>query len=221
MANRGRLLPGQSPTSNSSSSSTNSASDSLGHVASIFSTLTSLIGAKNLPSIQPTTPSPASPAQNTPTKLARFLQHAQDRLGIPNALECERQLSYCRYGPDIIPYVSDAAIAKCGFAKGNVIRLKRGAETWWASPEAKRKRVQVASPSRDITHAIRFEKRFVEGGSASFFGSGMEVGYNGRSDEYEWWYYCDKVKKLVKVPAGQVPVLAAEYAEAREGEDNF
>lgn len=223
MANRGRLLPGRSPTSNSSSSSTNSPSDSLGHVASIFSTLTTLLGAKNLPSpiLRPPTPSPASPAQNTPTKLTRFLHHAQDNLGIPNALECEGQLSHCRYGPDIIPYVSDTAIAKCGFTEGDVIRLKRGAEAWWASPEAKRKRARIASPSRDITHAIRFEKRFVEGGSASYFGSGMEMGYNGRSDEYEWWYYCDKVKELVKVPAGQVPVLAAEYSDAREGEDDF
>lgn len=223
MANRGRLLPGRSSTSNDSSSSNISASDSLGHVASIFSTLTTLLGAKNLPSpiLQPCIPSPASPAQNTPTKLTQFLQHAQDTLGIPNALDCEGQLSYSRYGPDIIPYVSDAAIAKCGFTEGDVIRLKRGAETWWASPEAKRKRARVASPSRDITHAIRFEKRFVEGGSASYFGSGMEAGYNGRSDEYDWWYYCDKVKELVKVPAGQVPILADEYADAREGEDNF
>lgn len=136
-------------------------------------------------------------------------------------LECEGQLSYCRYGPNIIPYVSDAAIAKCGFTEGNVICLKCGAEAWWASPEAKRKRAWVASPSHNITHAIRFEKRFVEGGSASFFGSGMEVGYNGHSDEYEWWYYCDKLKELIKVPAGQVPVLAAEYSDAREGEDDF
>lgn len=136
-------------------------------------------------------------------------------------LECEGQLSYCRYGPNIIPYVSDAAIAKCGFTEGNVICLKCGAEAWWASPEAKHKCAWVASPSRNITHTICFEKQFVEGGFASFFGSGMEVGYNGHSDEYEWWYYCDKLKELIKVPAGQVPVLAAEYSDAREGEDDF
>jgi hypothetical protein len=69
-------------------------------------------------------------------------------------------------------------------------------------------------PSCDITHDIHFEKQFVEGGSASFFGSHMEVGYNGCSDEYEWWYYCDKLKELVKVPA-------AECADACKGEDNF
>ena len=135
MANRGWLLPGWSPTSNGSSSSTSSALDSLGHVASISLTLTSLLGAKNLPSIPPPTPSPASPAQNTPMKLVWFLQHAQDKLGMPNVLECEGQLSYCRYGPKIIPYVSNASITKCSFAEGDVIHLKRGAKTWWASPE--------------------------------------------------------------------------------------
>lgn len=67
----------------------------------------------------------------------------------------------------------------------------------------------MASPSCDITHAIHFEKRFVEGGSASFFGSGMEVGYNGCSDEYDWWYYCDKVKELVKVFLAEVLLLCA------------
>jgi len=115
----------------------------------------------------------------------------------------------------------DTAITKCGLTDGDVVHLKHGVETWWASPEAKRKQVQVAFPSHDITHAIHFEKWFLEGGSASFFGSGMEVGCNGHSDEYEWWYYCDKLKELVKVPAGQVPVFAAEYADACEGEDNF
>ena len=72
--------------------------------------------------------------------------------------------------------------------------------------------MQVASPSHDIIHSIYFEKWFVEGGSASFFSSGMEVVCNGHSSEYEWWYYCDKLKELVKFPAGHmVPPLPVQF----------
>ena len=60
--------------------------------------------------------------------------------------------------------MSDATIAKCLFTEGDVICVKCGAVTWWESPEAKCKWVQVASPSHDIIHSIYFEKWFVEGG---------------------------------------------------------
>ncbi|KAG6913277.1 hypothetical protein DXG01_008213 [Tephrocybe rancida] len=222
VAHRGRTLPGRRSRQPSGSQ------DGLAHVSSIFGSLTTLLG-QTVPHSIPSTPIQqqqqplASPAKNTPSKLSRFLSHAETALGITHASSYLEPLERNGYGPDVISAVEDSALSDLGLKPGDVIRLKRGAQAWWNSPEAKRQRTSSPhlspSPPPHNTHAIRFEKHYADGGLASFFGSSMIDGRNVRSADYTWWYYSKEECKMLKVPDGKVPLLAEEYVGAREAED--
>jgi hypothetical protein len=151
-------------------------------------------------------------------KLPAFLQYAEDKLGVKNAMHYEYPLANSGFGPDILPYVDNTDIIACGISAGDVIRLKRGASDWWSSPEAKRTRAQsppaqVHAGDNDFRDRIRFEKRFVEGGCTSVFGPGMVPGKNRREKEFIWWYFDQRVKELRKVPDGLIPDIDPEYLD--------
>ena len=80
----------------------------------------------------------SSPPKNTPSKLLRYLQHAEKHLGVQNAVTYEDSLAREGYGPDILPEVDNKALVECGLTPGDAIRLKHGARDWWNGPEAKR-----------------------------------------------------------------------------------
>jgi hypothetical protein len=119
---------------------------------------------------------------------------------------------------------------------GDVIRLKRGASTWWAGPEAKRPKIidQLEQPANNdfagLTYGydIRFEKHFSEGGSMSVFGSGIRPGRNRLSRQFKWFFYNSGKKCVEPVPRGFIPMLNPEdldmdaaYEETDEDSDEF
>jgi hypothetical protein len=160
----------------------------------------------------------SSPPINTPSKMRRYLEYAEQHLGVDNATTHEHRLVQESFGPDILPLISDQTLVECGVPLGDVIRLKRGASTWWASPEAKRPKVQVANqpPANDdiagltYDYDIRFEKRFPEGGSLSVFGSGIRPGRNRLSGQFKWYFYNSAKKCVEAVPRGFIPMLDPE-----------
>jgi len=158
-------------------------------------------------------PTSTSPPNYSPSKLPAFLQYAQDKLGVKNALVYQYSLADKGYGPDILPLVDDAQIVACGITAGDAIRLKRGASQWWDSPEAKRARPPPAAVEEDYRTRIRFEKRFTEGGCTSVFGPGMMPGKNRHEDEFIWWYYDENEKQLRKVPDGLIPEIDQQYLD--------
>src|ERR1700761_1388588 len=83
----------------------------------------------------------SSPPINTPSKLRRYLEHAEQHLGVENATLHEDRLLQESFGPDILPLIGDQLLVNCGVPMGDVVRLKRGASAWWASPEAKRSKI--------------------------------------------------------------------------------
>lgn len=153
----------------------------------------------------------ASPNNYSPSKLPAFLEYAQDKLGVKNALHYRYSLEEKGFGPDILPFVDDSQIVSCGVSAGDAIRLKRGASKWWDSPESKRPRPPAAD--EDYRLRIRFEKRYTEGGSASVFGPGMMPGKNHREDEFIWWYYDENEKEVRKVPDGLIPEIDQRYLD--------
>ncbi|KAG6910761.1 hypothetical protein DXG01_007648 [Tephrocybe rancida] len=203
--------------------------DGLAHVSSIIGSLTNLITSPVLHAQSALTHAhsalapafPISPAQNTPTKLRRYLEHAESKLGVVDATCHLDVLDREGYGPDILDSVNDADLVALGLKPGDALRLKRGAASWWLSSNAKRPKtsVQLTLPPLQDKRSIRFEKRWVEGGSASYFGSAIVVGRNVLSAEYSWWYYSQEEGTLVKLPDGKVPLLDDECASARDGED--
>jgi len=169
----------------------------------------------------PKTPTPAtiappiiSPPKNTPSKLRRFLEHAEDRLGVRDAHIYEGVLENRGYGPDILHLVSDTDLEACGFNRGDVLRLKRGAADWWNGPEAKKPKLdnpRATTPPPEYN--IRFEKRFHMGGSVSLFGSGI---YEAPAPDpkvlpvqydYDYWYHNPVTKRLEQMPEGYLPDL--------------
>ncbi|KAJ7729561.1 hypothetical protein B0H16DRAFT_1330360, partial [Mycena metata] len=117
----------------------------IGHLASIIGTFigTGLIPRQSL--LAPATPqkqiggnSASSPVIPTPSKLPRFLEHASKSLGISSAPDLESLMRRNGFGPDILHLINDKEFLDMGMVKGDVIRLKAGAQTWWNGPEARK-----------------------------------------------------------------------------------
>lgn len=199
----------------------------------VLQTISSILSdARTIMGLNPTTPSKPisdhppsslatavsdSPPKNSPTKLPRFLQYAEEKEGIQNATMYEFALAEKGFGPDVI-MMNDIDIKtdlmSCGINAGDALCLKRAAQVWWTSPDAKRTR-RSSTPERptdiDDRPRIRFEKRYTDGGSVSVFGPGIIPGKNYQAKEYVWWFFNAHSKTLEKVPDGFVPDIDSEY----------
>ncbi|KAJ7694032.1 hypothetical protein B0H14DRAFT_2419314 [Mycena olivaceomarginata] len=83
------------------------------------------------------------------------------------------------FGPDILHPVNDRELTEMGMRKGDVIRTKAGAQSWWNGPEAKRSACtariddQGSTPDPLADSSIEegaFERRFTEGGGETVLG---------------------------------------------------
>ncbi len=121
------------------------------------------------------------------------------------------------YGPDILPEVDNKALVECGLTPDDAIRLKCGARDWWNGPEAKHTQQDIFQNwTATEKYPIHFEKCFANGGSVSFFGSGLMK--DGRpSKKYSWWYYNTITHAGEQVPVGSVPVLEHFYEDSFGG----
>ncbi|KAK7026968.1 hypothetical protein R3P38DRAFT_2479672, partial [Favolaschia claudopus] len=111
--------------------------------------------------------------------------NAETKLGVSNARMFETGLRENGYGPDILNVVESKELEALGISKGNVIRLKAGAESWWKSSDAKRKRTESESAGnsgtgigQDVTvtpsKRVAYEVRYKDGGSSRLFGPRLE-----------------------------------------------
>ncbi|KAF9020346.1 hypothetical protein BDP27DRAFT_1377945 [Rhodocollybia butyracea] len=197
-----------------SESPTSEGTTMLGHLATVFSSLSDLTNRRSQ-SPSRTAPSSAtitSPAKNSPTKLPRFLEYAEKELGIEGAMLHRHTMEKARYGPDILSHVADEKLVALGVPEGDVIRLKQAAPVWWKGADAKRKRNTLSDEGMRKKH-IRFEKRFKDGGGGTMWGTGLRrVGDDDDlPEDYDWFYFSSDVDALVPVPANYLPVF----------EDNF
>ncbi|KAH7903921.1 hypothetical protein BJ138DRAFT_1019850 [Hygrophoropsis aurantiaca] len=152
-----------------------------------------------------------SPALPTPSKLTRYLLHAEKNLGVPNATMYEPLLALQGIGPDIMTLVDDKVFLDVGLTIGDVVRLKKGSDVWWNGPDAKRKRSDTESQVATVPAAKRidYEKHYTDGGASRFIGPPMEPG-DGRGDvdapppDYKIWYLCETHKAWFEVPRGYV-----------------
>jgi hypothetical protein len=165
-----------------------------------------------LAQIEPTrlaVPIAKSPLIPSPSQLSRFLVHAETNLGVKDATLYESPLHRKRYGPDILPRVSDKALEEVGIQPGDVIRLKDGAAVWWNGPDAKRKRVdgdeETGEPSvkRD---SVAYERQFDEGGGCHFSGPPM-VGGGYLVPGETLWYKCVAIGDWLPVPPGYTVIM--------------
>jgi hypothetical protein len=75
-----------------------------------------------------------SPLVPTPSKLSRFLQYAEDNLGVDYATSYESSLRSIGAGPDILSEINDQELSRIGLTPGDIIRLKKGSVIWWNGP---------------------------------------------------------------------------------------
>ena len=198
--------------------STPSGSSDLAHISTILTTLVNGRPSLTRSTTPTSTPSLAaqtdgSPVRPTPTKLPQFLEHARDKLGVPNALQYEDELVAKGYGPDILHLVSDESLQNIGILPGDVIRLKGGSVAWWNSVDAKRKLPLFdlddarPNPSTPPNKTVHYERCYAEGGAKTFWGPILEPlsGNNTQSvEDRETSFYCPIRKGMVPIPAGFV-----------------
>ncbi|KAM6491722.1 hypothetical protein JOM56_012762 [Amanita muscaria] len=177
--------------------------------------------------VMPTTPTNlaslplmgASPAMLMPSKLPHFLKHAELHLGVRNATIYEESLRARGYGPDVLQLATDESLASLGIPEGDVLRLKKGCVGWWNSRDAKRKHCEsddnlTRSDTINCTppnKKVRFETRFAEGGSYTFFGPRM-IGADPDAPEPEdiTWYYCEARQGMFPIPRGFVAIAEGD-----------
>ena len=160
----------------------------------------------------------SSPPKNSPTKLPRFLQYAEEHEGIQNATMFEFSLSEKGFGPDVIMMddIDKNDLISCGLNAGDALCLKRAACTWWTSPDAKRTRQHSPTLNRPICiddrERIHFEKRYAnDSGSVSVFGPGIIPGQNRQAKKIVWWFYNSASRAVEKVLDGFIPNIDPEY----------
>jgi hypothetical protein len=124
-----------------------------------------------------------SPAILTPSKLTRFLEYAEQELGVSQAMMYESSLHSIGAGLDILVEIADQELARIGLTPGDIIRLKKGSVTWWNGPLAKnelmdstkRKRSDTTNSEIPEDRRYQYEKRYHDGGRARINGGRMRV----------------------------------------------
>jgi hypothetical protein len=134
------------------------------------------------------------------------------------------------YGPDIMHLLEDQALVDCGMTKGDALRIKAGAVSWWNGPDAKRKRVEeetgMAGPSRPRDNGpttppnekVSFERRFKGDGATRFWGPRITPakGVQSEADKNTWLL---ATGRWIPMPLGYRAVEDFEGEEQDDEED--
>ncbi|RDB20288.1 hypothetical protein Hypma_012690 [Hypsizygus marmoreus] len=215
------LLRGRS--ASSASTATTAAPSDIAHMATIFNgflamacpDLNAISSTPKKKALDGISDSPLCSPRNTPTKLSRFLQHAEENLGVRNATSYEGSFRNKGYGPDILHLVDNTALSAMGLAEGDVIRLKQSAPRWW-NLSSKRKRADddIGGPAEPPQEPrtppnikVRFDKRFHGGGSARLYGPRMTPGRAPPNQDFDWFYFCEARNQWIPMPDNYVPVI--------------
>lgn len=163
-----------------------------------------------------------SPPVPSPSQLPRFLIHAERKLGVTNAISHQFSLAAKGYGPDVIHHLDNSALVELGFTPGDAIRLKAGSIKWWNGPDAKRKRdsdndhgTGMSSANRPRAspvppnEAMRYERRYTDGGACTFWGPVLAPGDQTDSDR-ETTYLCPIRHEMLPIPLGFVVGVSSE-----------
>jgi hypothetical protein len=155
-----------------------------------------------------------SPAKPSPSKLLRFLHHAESHLGVANATDYEAALQDKGYRPDIMHLVKDEVLMEVGLSHGDAIRVKAGSIAWWNGPDAKRKHddtevTRAHEPDTPPNKKVRYERRYHNGGESTFFGPTLVPG-NQRSMKFKLFFKCPVRDMMVPVPKGFMVVEKEE-----------
>ncbi|KAJ6448260.1 hypothetical protein C8R45DRAFT_1134350 [Mycena sanguinolenta] len=164
----------------------------------------------------------------TPSKLPRFLEHAVTNLGVPSAPTFESPMRRNGFGPDILHLVEDRDLTDLGIKKGDVIRMKAGAQEWWNGPNAKKKRSHAdmeamsasASGSSGLPDAlatppskkVSFERHYEDGGASRFYGPRIKPGEGAKNV----FYCCPLRNKFVLIPLRYQCTHEEEYVSDDE-----
>ncbi|KAL4260515.1 hypothetical protein AB1N83_010042 [Pleurotus pulmonarius] len=197
----------------------------LGHLATIVTGLAALTGRVTPAEAEThlTMSRSSSPPLPTPSKLRRFLKHAENKLGVPGALRYEASLEQDKYGPDILHLVPDERLVELGVPHGDVVRLKSGSQRWWNSADAKKRRRTNSTETHDdpfrstpirasssvpANKKVRFEDRFHGGGGRTYSGPKIEPAGNDYEPpaDYTTWYWCEAAGDWAPLPLGYIAV---------------
>jgi hypothetical protein len=233
--NRHASLSCSCSASTSTSASSVSQPSDLVHVASIVQGLIAIIQphsqlAPSTTNNKPASDSsaPPSPLRNTPSKLRRYLQYAEESLNVNGATAYEESPSTQGYGPDILHLVNGATLLGLGLSEGDVIRLKQNLLRWWSLESKSNKHKWPDEDVGGLTQPppeprtppnmkVQFEKKFHSGGGARLYGLQITPGRLRPGQDFDWHYFCEVCGRFVPLPDGYVPVLDGVPSDLDDG----
>ncbi|KAK6993088.1 hypothetical protein R3P38DRAFT_3288503 [Favolaschia claudopus] len=193
----------------------------IGHLASMITTIFGAAGG--VKPVQPSTPQKSlstqslvpnvvnSPPVPTPSKLSRYLEHAETKLGVSNARMFETDLRENGYGPDILHLVDNKDLEGLGISKGNVIRLKAGA------PKSESAGNSGTGIGQDVTvtpsKRVAYEVRYKDGGSSRLFGPRLSPGPRLEFPDGEVFYKNLERNIFEPIPLGYRPIFDLQPGE--------
>ena len=123
-----------------------------------------------------------------------------------------------RYGPDILPQVPDDRLEEIGFARGDIICMKKGSVKWFHGVQRKRKLSQVSvptgppndpPPSPNTAHngprrkRVRYEIGYPDGGAKTWHAPPPRLASEDHLYNPNVTYCVNG--KMVPLPAGFIP----------------
>jgi len=175
----------------------------------------------------------SSPLPPSPSHLGKFLTHADEKLGVRDAMVYLSPMSRKGYGPDILADVpvSDLTDPSIGLTPGDAIRLKRGSVDWWSEESKKtfkRPRARTilsnlpahtpftpdneGEQSRVNAHdnSISYRIEYPDGGGKRWFAGPLLHGRQRENDDITE-YFDEARKQWVRIPLGfTVPLEPGE-----------
>lgn len=159
-------------------------------------------------SAKSTTEEDCDPLIFQPYDITLFLQYAQEKLGVQEALTYETALQDAAFGPDILSKVSLAQLTDIGIKAGDAVRLQQHAANWWDQEASQARKRPVQDDDNTVERApkrqcVSYRTSYIDGGEKRWYGEPLvrkKSSHRIDPDIKQVEYYNEALQSFCPVP---------------------